>query len=128
MTDPPPPGSLQGRRLLLVEDEYLIADELRQALTGAGAEVLGPVPTVAEALALLATALAGEGRLDGAVLDLNLGGEMAFPVADALQRHGIPLVFTTGYDRDVIPPAYAHLPCCEKPAGARRVAGALGLL
>lgn len=64
---------LTGRRVLVVEDDYTIADVLCRHLEGAGADVLGPVPDVAGALELLAA----EDALDGAVLDVNLGGEMA---------------------------------------------------
>jgi ActR/RegA family two-component response regulator len=122
MRDPSQTIPLQGRRLLLVEDDYLIADELQKDLAVAGAEVVGPVPSVAEALDLIASE-----ALDGAVLDVNLGGESAYPVADALRACGVPFVFTTGYDYATILPAYSSVPCCEKPAGARKVAQALGL-
>jgi len=54
-------------------------------------------------------------RLDGAVLDINLRGERAYPVADALSDRGVPFVFTTGYDTQVIPAPYARVPRCEKP-------------
>ncbi len=102
---------LRGRRVLVVEDEYLLAEDLRQELERQGAEVLGPVPTVAEALELLATGPAPS----IAILDINLQGEMAFPVADALRERAIPFVFATGYDAQAIPPAYADVPRMEKP-------------
>jgi ActR/RegA family two-component response regulator len=107
-------------RLLVVEDDYMIADELRQELSRAGAVVVGPVSTAAEALALVACQV-----LNGAVLDVNLAGERAFAVADALRARGVPFVFATGYDHAAIPAAYADVPYCEKPAGARKVARAL---
>ena len=122
MAEPLPAAMLAGLRLLVVEDDYMIADELRQELSRAGAVVVGPVATAAEALALVAA-----GGLDGAVLDVNLAGERGFAVADALRARGVPFVFATGYDRSVIPAAYADVPYCEKPAGARKVARALRL-
>ena len=116
-TDP----SLDRCRVLVVEDEYLLADELALELAEEGATVLGPVPSVARALALLET----EASLDGAILDVNLGGEPAFPVADALLDRGVPLIFTTGYDSSAIPARFARLPRCEKPINVGRVTAAL---
>jgi DNA-binding response OmpR family regulator len=72
--------ALNHCRILVVEDEYLLADELALELEERGAVVLGPVPTVARALDLLTA----EAALDGAILDVNLAGEPAFPVADRL--------------------------------------------
>jgi len=85
--------SLAGRRLLVAEDEPLLALELEESLRGLGCEVLGPVSTLEEALHLAAE----PGRIDAAVLDINLGGRPSFPVADHLTRRGVPVVFTTGY-------------------------------
>lgn len=120
MTDRP----FEGRRILLVEDEYLLASDLAQELAGQGAQVLGPVPSVEKALALLAA----NDRPDGAIIDVNLGGELAFPVADALLSRGVPLVFTTGYDPGILPDRFEHVPRCEKPVRIDRVSRALGRL
>ena len=109
-------------RILVVEDEYLLADELALELADEGAVVLGPAPSVKRALGLLAA----EESLDGAILDLNLGGESAFPVADALIGRSVPLVFTTGYDAGAIPERFAHIPRCEKPINIGRITAALG--
>ena len=106
---------LDNRRILVAEDEYAIADAVTTVLAEAGAEVLGPVPTVARALRL-ATA---PGRLDAALLDVNLRGEAIWPVVDALRARGVAVVLTTGYGSDAIPQAYARLPRCEKPAMGR---------
>jgi CheY-like chemotaxis protein len=106
-----PQPSLSGRRVLVVEDEYFLADDLSRALTQLGAEVIGPVPTRKEALALLAAA----GKVDLAVLDINLEDEAVFPVADALAEQGVPFLFATGYDQASIPARYQHVPRWEKP-------------
>lgn len=113
--------SLSGWRIFVAEDEYLIASDLREALTRAGAEVLGPVPTVEEAKALLAR----EEHIDAAVLDVNLRGDMVFAVAEALQARGVPVVFATGYDADVMPERFAHNLRLEKPLQARNLAEVL---
>jgi CheY-like chemotaxis protein len=103
---------LKGFRLLVVEDEYLVAADLTASLESLGAEVIGPAASVEEALSLLDT---NGGRLDGAVLDINLHNERVYPVADVLTARGIPFVFTTGYDAAAVPTAYAWAPRCEKP-------------
>ena len=113
-------ATLAGRRVLLVEDEYFIAMEMADTFEHAGAEVVGPAASVQQALELLATTE----RLDGAVLDMNLGGEMALPVADALNARGIPFVFATGYDRSAIPDRFAQVHC-EKPVDPQKVASLL---
>lgn len=112
---------LAGRRLLVVEDEYFLAADLVRALSADGAEVIGPVASVDDALGLLDDT----DRLDGAVVDLNLQGEMAFPVADALMQRAIPFVFSTGYDQSAIPARYGEAPRCEKPARVTAIAQAL---
>ncbi len=114
-------AALASRRVLVAEDEYTIAEEIATVLGDAGAEVLGPVPGVADALRLLAA----EGRIDDALLDVNLGGEAVWPVVDALLLRGVPVVLASGYDAGAIPAAYAGLPRCEKPATGQDLARAL---
>lgn len=116
-----PSDSLKDCRVLVVEDEYLLAMELRSELQNAGAVVVGPVGRLAKALALIET---GE-RLDVAVLDTNLGGEMVFPAADLLIKHGVPVVLTTGYDPSVIPSRFSAVPRCDKPIDAQAVVQAI---
>ena len=112
---------LTGRRILLVEDEYFLADDLRRLFEASGAEVIGPVARVQEALDLVT----GTARIDGAVLDINLWDEMAYPVADALRDRGVPFVFATGYDKGVVPKRYDAVRHCEKPVEPSEVARAL---
>ena len=112
---------LDGKRILLVEDEYFIVQDLARAFTLKGATVLGPVATVSDALRLVASA----GPLDGAVLDINLQGEMVYPVADALMNRGVPFVFSTAYDREAIPSRFDGCVRCEKPVSPEHVAQAL---
>ncbi|ACL61227.1 response regulator [Methylobacterium nodulans] len=102
---------LAGRRVLVVEDEYFIADDLQRQFEECGAEVLGPVPRVEEALALIAATP----QIDAAVLDINLQDEMVYPVADALQARGVPFIFATGYEKTAIPARYAGVRHYEKP-------------
>lgn len=113
--------TIHGKRILLVEDEYFIVQDLARAFHGAGAVVIGPAANVAEALQLIA-ATPG---LDGGVLDINLRGEMVYPVADALARRGVPFVFATGYDREEIPDRFSDRIRCEKPVKPDQVANAL---
>jgi CheY-like chemotaxis protein len=104
---------LAGRRVLLVEDEYLIAETMEEWLRMAGAEVIGPVPSVAHALALIEGAAP---RLDGAVLDVSLGrGETARPIADRLNELGVPFVFATGDLRIIDDRVHRERPRLEKP-------------
>ena len=117
-----PEPSLKDCRVLVVEDEYMLASELKDELDDAGAIVLGPVGTVEDALKLIQ----GEAEIDGAVVDVNLHGEMAYPVADLLLERAVPMVFTTGYDVGDLPPRFAHVVRCEKPVQLRRVAQAIG--
>ena len=112
---------LTGKKVLLAEDEYFIAQDMALAFTAAAAAVIGPAATVAQALRLVMT----EPHLDGAVLDINLKGEMIYPVADALAARGVPFVFATGYHSGEIPRRFAHCTRCEKPVKADKVAMAL---
>lgn len=112
---------LNGRRLLLVEDEYFIAEDMAWQLVAGGAEVVGPVASVDAAIELIEQ----NQRIDGAILDVNLHGVMSWPVADSLLRHGVPFVFATGYDRATIPyhSATLKLSAAASPAVRTRLAG-----
>jgi DNA-binding NtrC family response regulator len=117
-----PEKTLQGCRVLIVEDEYMLARELRTELEDAQAVVLGPVGHLEPAMKLIGA----EPHIDGAVLDINLGGEPVYPLADLLMERNVPVVFTTGYDASAIPPRYADVPRCEKPIDMSTVTKAIG--
>jgi CheY-like chemotaxis protein len=102
--------ALHHCRVLVVEDEVLVAMDMEMALGDAGCEVIGPVGSVADALAAVRTQ-----KLDAAVLDVNLGDQPAFPVADALAAAGIPFVWLTGHSPEVIPSRHRHRPLLTKP-------------
>ena len=103
--------ALNGLTILVVEDEYFIADELKRSLASAGAQVVGPVGSVGDALDLLD----GAAHLDFALLDLNLNGESALPIADRLLERNVFFAFVTGYGSGAIPARFGTMPCLEKP-------------
>ncbi|HEY3697541.1 response regulator [Phenylobacterium sp.] len=105
---------LQGVRLLLVEDEAMVAIMLEEMLKGLGCEVVGVAGSVAQGLDALEEA---DRRLDAAILDVNLGGEKVYPVADRLAAKGVPYIFSTGYGLAGIAQGYARVPALAKPYG-----------
>ena len=106
-----PTADLTGLSILVVEDEYLLAEALAEGLERCGASVVGPVPTVERALRAVASAE----RIDFAVLDINLRGQMVYPVADMLKERGVPFLFATGYDAAAVSGPYQDVPRHEKP-------------
>lgn len=108
-------------RVLLVEDEYLLADHLADVLGALGATPLGPAGSVVHALQLIERA----GRIDGAILDVNLDGERVYPVADALRARGIPFVFSSGFGGDSLPERFRDMPVMDKLVTMSHVRGAL---
>jgi len=104
-----PPDAIAEKRILIVEDDYLIAEELAQSFKEAGARILGPVGSVTSAL----DALRGD-LPDAAVLDVLLDGQTAYPVAEFLSEHGIPFVFATAFSSVVLPP-YRGVRIFQKP-------------
>jgi len=98
------------RRVLVVEDEMMVAWLLEDMLAELGCVVLGPVAKVDKALAMIGTE-----AIDVAVLDVNLDGEMSYPIADALGARGVPFVFVTGYAKDRLLDGYRSFPMLQKP-------------
>jgi CheY-like chemotaxis protein len=99
-----------SQRVLIVEDEALVGMALEDALQFLGIEVAGVAGTVDEALAHIET-----GQFDGAILDVQLHGKTVLPVAESLERRGIPFVFATGYGRAGVPEKYREAPVLQKP-------------
>ena len=103
-------ADLTGLRVLLVEDQMIVAMEIESLLQGFGCVVVGPVTALEPALRL-----AREGALDAAILDVNLDGEKVWPVVYALQARSIPLILSTGYGASALPEDLRSLPRVEKP-------------
>jgi CheY-like chemotaxis protein len=101
---------LSGQHVLIVEDEYFLAQDLVDYFQDLGVQVLGPAASVSEALRLLESA-----EVQGAILDVNLRGERVYPVADVLRQRHVPFVFASGYGGELERRAYADVPRCIKP-------------
>ena len=118
MSARPAPGrSLSGRRILVIEDEYFLADEISRELRLFDAVILGPIGNLAEAFDFLA----GCEIIHGAVLDVNLRQERVYPLARALRARHVPFVFTTGYGESSIDAEFQDVPRWEKPLDVRAV-------
>jgi DNA-binding response OmpR family regulator len=107
------------RRILLVEDEAIIALEMESLLQQASCEVV--------ACSSLESGLreADERKFDAAVLDLNLRGQLSFPIADALAAKGIPFIFISGYEPEIVPRQYRRRPFVGKPYMSQRLLNTL---
>jgi CheY-like chemotaxis protein len=99
-----------GRSVLLVEDEPIVAWLLKDMLVDLGLVVVGPAASVNQALAMIDAE-----PIDMAVLDVNLKGQMSYPIADVLVARGVPFVFSTGYDIDRLLAGYRTFPALQKP-------------
>jgi DNA-binding response OmpR family regulator len=113
-------AALEGIRVLIVEDEFLVATLIEDTLSSAGCVVSGAIPRVADALDAV-----DRRTYDAAVLDVNLGGDRIDPVADALSRRNIPFAFVTGCGAGALPGGYADRPRLCKPF---KMAELLGIL
>ena len=100
------------KRVLIVEDEALLAMELEDLLTALGHEVIGQAARIDVAMRL-----ARESDFDFAVLDINVAGSKSFPVADILRERGIPFAFATGYGAQGLLDGYRQFPALQKPYG-----------
>lgn len=114
---------LDGRRVLLVEDEALVACLLEDMLADLGCATVGPAARVDQALALIEAK-----QIDAAMLDINLNGSLSYPIADALIARDIPFLFSTGYDRDTVREGYRSRPTLQKPFDGSELGRALTAL
>jgi len=113
-------AALEGLRILVVEDEFLVASLIENMLESSGCLVSGPIPRLAEALEAV-----DHGTYDAAILDVNLGGDRIDPVAEALSQRNVPFAFVTGYGAGALPREYADRPRLCKPF---KMADLLGML
>lgn len=111
---------LTGLRILVVEDDFYLADDEREALETAGAQVLGPCASVATALALL-----GDDTPDAAILDISLTDGPSFELARKIASRGIPTLFVTGYDASAIPADLRGIVRLQKPVTIHRFMAAV---
>ena len=123
MTIPTSNPQSPALRILLVEDNPLLALDVKATLAELGYCVIGPVDAVAPALQIINTS-----RLDVAVLDINLGTELSFPIADALTAVDVPFLFLTAHDRAIVPDAHSLRLLISKPFVPQALAGALALM
>ena len=112
---------LSGRRVLLVEDEALVAMLLETILEDMGCTPVGPAGTVEDGLAMVAD----PAPLDAALLDVNVAGRQVFPVAEALKARGVPFVFSTGYGESGLPDAWRGHATVQKPFTESAIRAAL---
>ena len=120
MTTAPPDGSLKDVRVLIVEDEALVAMLLEDMLEDMGCKLVGSASTVAQAQEAARSA-----EIDVAILDMNLGGEPVLPVAEILAGRGKPFIFATGYGESGVPEAWRDRPTLQKPFSMNDVEAAL---
>ena len=109
-----------GRRVLVVEDEALVAMLLETILEDMGCMAVGPAATVDEGLRM-----AADEAIDAALLDVNVAGRQVFPVAQALKDRGVPFVFSTGYGEGGLPDEWRGQPTLQKPFTEAAVRDAL---
>lgn len=121
------PPKLKGKRVLVVEDEALVSMLVEDELRDAGATVLGPAACVDDAMRLVEAA-AADGGMDAAVLDLNLQGEWATPVADRLAALGVPFLFATGYGEGCDRGGHGAAPHLHKPFAPERLVDTVEVL
>lgn len=118
-----PVGRLSGRRVLIVEDEVIVAFNMECEIEDAGGAVVGPAYSVAEAQRLIEA-------VDAAILDININGEQVWPICDLLQSRDIPFVFASAncLDPNAVPAAYAATACFDKPVSMNRIIAKLSEL
>ncbi|WP_410218246.1 response regulator [Paracoccus sp. (in: a-proteobacteria)] len=109
---------LAGRRILVVEDEFILAAHICAQIEACGGVVVGPAPTLASGEALLQ-----KGPLpDGGILNIRIGDVMVYPLADDLLAAGVPIIFASSESKSCIPDRYASVPLLGKPIDMMLVA------
>jgi DNA-binding NtrC family response regulator len=111
---------LTGKRVMIVEDEFLLALSLEEDLMTAGAIVVGPFATLPEAMQAI-----DKESFDVAILDINLNGEMSYPAADALIERGAPFILLSGYAATGLPERFRAFRQLPKPYDVARLIEAL---
>ncbi|WP_083992198.1 hypothetical protein [Bradyrhizobium embrapense] len=111
--------SVRPCRVLIIEDEYFLGDDLAKALRARGVDVIGPLAELPDAMTIK------HDGFDVAVIDINLRNVAAYPLADELIRVGKPFLFATGYDANAIPERFRHVQRLEKPCDVGAVATAV---
>jgi CheY-like chemotaxis protein len=117
-------NELTDQHVLVVEDEYFIAEDIARTLRESGADVLGPAGHIEQAIELVTSGK----RIDAAVLDVNVHGRTTYAVAEALRRRGVPFLFATGYDDGHLPAEYSDVPRCRKPLNWRALVASVSSL
>ena len=115
---PPKERCLQGKRIIVIEDEPLVAMDLQSTLDAAGCEVIGPVGTLDKARTLIAQA-----EFDAALLDVNLSGHRVDELAAALTRKNVPFAFVSGYGRESLPSGFHEAMLLKKPFSQEQLIG-----
>jgi DNA-binding NtrC family response regulator len=113
---------LAGLRVLVIEDETLVAMLLEDMLSDVGCQVVGPVPRVSKALEIVTDPAVA---LDVAILDVNVAGEEVFPVAEALAGRGVPFAFATGYGDSGVRDPWRNRPVLQKPFRQEQITAVL---
>jgi CheY-like chemotaxis protein len=113
---------LRNKRLMVVEDEFLVATELAYALEEMGAEITAMTGHLAEAMK------AADQQLDGALIDVQLGSEKSYPLVEKLSGAGVPFILITGYDTSALPEHMQELPRLDKPFAAEQLTQLAGSL
>jgi DNA-binding response OmpR family regulator len=116
-------NKLEGKRILVIEDEPLVAMDLESSLTAAGCDVVGPAGTIEEAKSLVA-----DGHYDAALVDVNLAGHPVDEIAAALTQKNCPFAFVTGYGREALPRGFRDAVVLGKPFGQEQLLAAIEAL
>jgi CheY-like chemotaxis protein len=103
--------AFSGRSIFIMEDDYLQAYYLADLIRSERGHPIGPAASLDEGLEILRSA----GRIDCAIVDINLRGQQVYPLVERLQQRSTPVIFVSGYDRSAIPERFADIPLCQKP-------------